>query len=654
MQEEKAVKTIKTPADRACDPASIEAIGKAARDGVGLSFTRMDAQGKACAFGTSGVCCRICHMGPCRISAKSRFGVCGADADTIVARNFLREVAGGAAAHSDHGRHLVLLLKKVAEGNGGDYTLKDARALSKAARLYGVDTGNKSEPEVARELARTLLREFTAQEETLVTLKLAPKKRQGLWDRHGASPAGIDRMIVESMHRTHMGVDHDYRNVLMHAFRASLADGWGGSRVAGVVSDILFGTPSPVRSTANLGVLGERTVNVVVHGHEPALSEMLAAAAADPKLLALAKDAGAEGITLAGICCTANEILMRHGIPVAGNFLQQELAIVTGAVEMMIIDVQCCMPSLPEVASAYHTEIVSTSDIARTVGARHASFHADNAYENAAALLRRAIDNYRRRDPGKVAIPRYEKPLVAGFSVDAVKYMLGGSFRASFRPLNDAIIQGRIKGIAGVVGCNNPRTKLDWYTNRLTEELIANDVLVLKTGCAAIASAKAGMLTPETALEKAGAGLREVCEAVGMPPVLHMGSCVDNARLLEAATEVVLEGGLGDDLSDVPVVGLAPEWMSEKAVAIGCYFVASGIDVILGHPFHIAGSENVTRFLNEEARGIFGASFHVHADPVEAAEATLALINGRRDRLGINRKTERKLMDMKDRRELGV
>ena len=653
MGEEKSIK-IKSPADRAVDPASIEAIAKAERDRVGLSFTRMDAQGKSCAFGTSGVCCRICHMGPCRITARSRFGVCGADADTIVARNFLREVAGGAAAHSDHGRHLVLLLKKVAEGKGGGYTLKDARALERAARSYGIEPDGRSESELGRELADALLGEFTAQEETLSTLKLAPKKRQGLWDRHGASPSGVDRMIVESMHRTHMGVDHDYRNVLMHAFRTALSDGWGGSRVASIVSDILFGTPSPVRSTANLGVLGENTVNVVVHGHEPALSEMLVAAAADPGLLRLAAEAGAEGITLAGICCTANEILMRHGIPVAGNFLQQELAIVTGSVEMMIIDVQCCMPSLPEVASVYHTEIVSTSDIARTVGARHASFSTENAYENASALLRRAIENFKRRDPEKVSIPRYEKPLVAGFSVDAVKYMLGGSFRASFRPLNDAIIQGRIKGVAGVVGCNNPRTKLDWYTNRLTEELIKNDVLVLKTGCAAIASAKAGMLTPETALEKAGAGLREVCEAVGMPPVLHMGSCVDNSRLLEAATEVVLEGGLGDDLSDVPVVGVAPEWMSEKAVSIGCYFVASGIDVILGYPFHISGSENVSRFLGEEAREHFGASFHVHSDPIEAAEAVLALINGRRDRLGINRKAERKLMDMKDRRELGV
>ena len=159
-------------------------------------------------------------------------------------------------------------------------------------------------------------------------------------------------MIVESMHRTHMGVDHDYLHILMQAFRTALSDGWGGSRIATIVSDILFGTPAPLRSKANLRVLQENTVNVVVHGHEPELSEILAIAVRDPEILAYAKTAGAEGVTLAGICCTANEILMRHGIPVAGNFLQQELAVITGAVEMLIIDVQCCMPSLPDVAAA--------------------------------------------------------------------------------------------------------------------------------------------------------------------------------------------------------------------------------------------------------------------------------------------------------------
>jgi carbon-monoxide dehydrogenase catalytic subunit len=321
---------------------------------------------------------------------------------------------------------------------------------------------------------------------------------------------------------------------------------------------------------------------------------------------------------------------------------------------MMVVDVQCCMPSLPDVASAYHTEVISTSDIAQTAGAVHMPFDEESAYEDAKALVRRAIENYKNRDRGKMAIPDHKRPVVGGFSVDAIKYMLGGAFRRSFRPLNDAIMQGRITGVVGVVGCSNPKTQMDLFTTELTRELLKNNVLVLKTGCAAVASGKAGFLTPEAGIEQAGQGLREVCEAVGMPPVLHMGSCVDNSRILEAATEVVLEGGLGEDLSDIPAVGVAPEWMSEKAITIGCYFVASGIDVVLGHPFHIEGSERVTEFLNEGTRELYGASFHVHPDPAEAAEKVLALLNERREKLGINKKAERKLMDMKDRRGINV
>ncbi|MBN1542592.1 anaerobic carbon-monoxide dehydrogenase catalytic subunit [candidate division KSB1 bacterium] len=640
--------------ERVSDPASMEALLKAENECIETCFTRAELQKISCKFGTGGVCCRICHMGPCRITAKAPYGVCGADADTIVARNFLREVVGGAAAHSDHGRHLVLRLKKVAEGNGNGYTLKDTKALHRAARDWGVETEGRSDREIALQLADLFFAEFTSQEKVLATLALAPKKQQTLWNTHHVAPLGIDRMIVESMHRTHMGVDHDYRHLLLQAFRTALADGWGGSRIATVVSDILFGTPSPVRSQSNLGVLGEKTVNILVHGHEPELSEMLAVAVQDPEIVRAAQAVGAEGITLAGICCTANEILMRHGIPVAGNFLQQELAVITGAVEVMIIDVQCCMPSLPQVASAYHTRIVSTSELAMTAGADHHPFDENDALESAKSIIRLAIENYANRDAKKVAIPTATQPLVAGFSVDAIKYMLGGRFRASFRPLNDAIIQGRIKGVVGIVGCNNAREKLDDYINTLTESLIRENVLVLKTGCAAIASAKQGRLTPETALQQAGAGLREVCEAVGIPPILHMGSCVDNSRILEAATEIVLEGGLGDDLSQIPAVGVAPEWMSEKAVSIGCYFVASGVDVILGHPFHISGSENVTQFLNDQAREFFGASFHVCPDAHQATKKILQILDDARAKLGINKKAERKLYDMKDRRALDV
>ena len=643
-------KAAKRSEDRVADQASLELINKAMAEGIGTCFTRYDTQEVQCGFGKKGVCCKICHMGPCRITPKSPKGVCGADADTIVARNFLREVSGGTAAHSDHARHLVLLLKSVAQGKAGGYAIKDERALRYTANLYKVEEAGRTKEAIALDLANLFLGEFTSQEEPLQTLKLAPAKRQGIWKKTEVEPLGVDRMVVESMHRTTMGVDHDYKNLLLHAFRTSLADGWGGARVGSIVSDILFGTPTPVRSAANLGVLNEKTVNIIVHGHEPALSDMLAIAINDPEIKAYAKAAGADGVTLAGLCCTANEILMRHGIPVAGNFLQQELAIITGAVEMMVTDVQCVMPSLPEVAASYHTEIISTADIAKTIGAGHMSFNEHDGLGSAKTIIKRAIDNFKNRDPKKVFIPKAKEQMVAGFSVDAIKYMLGGTYRASFRPLNDAIISGRICGVVGIVGCNNPKSKTDEYTNVLTTELLKNNVLVLKTGCSAIASGKRGWLTPETAINFAGASLREVCETVGIPPILHMGSCVDNSRLLEAGTEIVTEGGLGDDLSSVPVVGVAPEWMSEKAIAIGCYFVASGVDVILGHPFYISGSEKVTQFLNEDSKELFGAAFHVCDTAELAAERCLALLDARREKLGINKKAERKLLSMDERR----
>ena len=645
-------KEAKRPEELVSDPASVEMIIKSQNDCIETCFTRADAQGASCKFGTQGVCCKICHMGPCRITPKSPRGACGADADTIVARNFLREVVGGTAAHSDHGRHLVLRFKKIAEGKEPDYKITDVKALHRIAGKYGIKTQGREVNDIALELANIFISEFTSQEETLKTLNQAPEKTHAVWKNEKIEPFGIDRMVVESMHRTHMGVDHDYRNLLDMAFRTSLADGWGGSQIATQISDIMFGTPEPIRSNANLGVLEEKKVNIIVHGHEPALSEMLAAAVYDPEIKEYAKSAGAEGVNLAGLCCTANEILMRRGISVAGNFLQQELAIITGAVEMMVVDVQCVMPSLPEVAKSYHTKIVSTTDIAKTIGAIHMEFDEDHAYDSAKNLIKMAIDNFKNRDPKKVQIPKFKQPLIAGFSVEAIRYMLGGEFRASFRPLNDAIIQGRIRGVCGIVGCNNIKTKTDSYINTITKELIKRNVLILKTGCAAQASAKAGQLTPEAALEGAGQGLREVCETVGIPPVLHMGSCVDNTRILEAATEIVYEGGLGDCIAKVPAVGVAPEWMSEKAVAIGCYFVASGVDVILGQPFHISGSENVTNYLGDEARKRFGGGFIYIPDPMEAVEKIMSLIEDAREKLGINKKTERKLLDMKDRRAI--
>jgi carbon-monoxide dehydrogenase catalytic subunit len=634
------------------DPATVDMVQIANTAEISTVFDRFQLQHPQCKFGTDGICCRLCHMGPCRITPKAQLGICGADADTITARNLLREIAAGTAAHSDHGRMLVRTLKLVAQGKGGEYQIKDPHRLRVAAQTYEIATEGRDDLAIAGDLAEFFMTQFAWSEEPNATLKLAPKKRQALWKKLGISPDGIDSAVVEVMHRTNMGVDHDYRHLIMGGLKCSLADGWVGSAIATTVSDILFGTPKPVRSRVNLGVLAGNKVNIIVHGHEPTLSEMLAVASGNEELLEYARSKGAAGINVAGICCTANEVLMRHGLPIVGNFLQQELAILTGAVEVMVVDVQCVMPSLAQVAKCFHTKLVSTSEIAQTAEAEQITFNVRNGYAQACDLIRKAIDNFQYRDKDRMHIPQESMELVAGFSNETIFQMLGGTFRGTFRPLNDAIIDGRIRGIVGIVGCSNPKVVADQSHVKLAEELIARNVLVLQTGCAAIACAKAGLLTPEAALAKAGAGLREVCEAVGIPPVLHMGSCVDNSRILMAATNLLAEGGLGEDLSDLPVAGAAPEWMSEKAVAIGHYFVASGMYVVLGHPLYVEGSKNVHDLLCGEMEEITGGRFEWEPNPVIAADKLLAHIERKRDALHINTQKERKLYDMKSRREL--
>lgn len=626
----------------------------ATRENIGTVWHRAASAGTPCAFGSSGICCRNCNMGPCRISPKTPKGICGADADTIASRNLVREIAAGVSAHSDHGRHLVHTLKLVAQGKTADYKIKDTRRLLEVAAEYGVGTEGKDILRIADELADVFEKEFAHREDPMITLEQAPQKRRAVWDKTGLKPHGIDSSVVEMMHRTHMGVDHAYDHLVMGGVRAALSDGWGGSMIATAVSDILFGTPKPVRSKVNLGIISADHVNILVHGHEPVMSEMMAVACEDPQLIEYAKSKGVKGIRLGGICCTANEVLMRHGIPAAGTFLQQELAIMSGAVEMMLVDVQCVMPGLADVAKCFHTKIISTSPIAHTEGFEAVELDITRAGEQARELVRKAIDNFANRKPEKVNIPEESMELVAGFSVRTVFEILGGRYRSTFRPLNDAIIDGRIRGIAGVVGCNNPRKGVSGNSIEVVKELIKNDVLVLLTGCSAVACAKAGLMTPETALSSAGPGLREVCEAVGIPPVLHMGSCVDNSRLLSAATEVVKEGGLGDDLSDLPLAGAAPEWVSEKAVAIGHYFVGSGIYVMLGGPLHVQGGKRLEEFLTEGLEKVVGGKFGWASSPSEQVRLILEHIDKKREALGINTKRERVLLGMKERRQLDV
>jgi carbon-monoxide dehydrogenase catalytic subunit len=622
--------------ERSADKASQAALKKAEESNIRTIWDRLETMQPQCGFGELGVCCTNCYLGPCRIDPFGEgpdVGVCGADRDTIVARNLLRHIAAGAAAHSDHGRDVAGILKLVAEGKAHDYEVRDEVKLRFICEIFGIPTSGKKRDELAKALGEKALAEFGQQEGELRFVSRAPRKRQEIWRKLGIVPRGIDREIVEAMHRVNMGVDTDYRNVLMQGFRASLADGWGGSMISTELQDIILGSPVPVRGKVNLGVLKEDQVNIVVHGHEPALSEVVVKAAKDHELVELAKKAGAQGINIAGMCCTANEVLMRHGVPVAGNFLQQELAIVTGAVEVLMVDVQCIMPALAEVASCFHTEIITTSPKAKFPGVTYIEFDEKRAYEVAKAIIKKAIDNFKNRKKDAVSIPKEAMDIVAGFSAEVVTKILGGTYRATYRPLNDAIISGRIRGVAGVVGCNNPKIMHDWGHLTLVKELIKNDVIVLQTGCAALACGKAGLLRPEAALEYAGKGLREVCEAVGIPPVLHMGACVDNSRVLIAACEVLKEGGLGEDISDLPAAGAAPEWMSEKAITIGFYFVASGVFTVFGGPMPVLGSKNVTDFLTGGIEAECGGKLAFEADPLRTARLMIDHMDRKRARL---------------------
>jgi carbon-monoxide dehydrogenase catalytic subunit len=415
------------------------------------------------------------------------------------------------------------------------------------------------------------------------------------------------------------------------------------------LSDILFGTPEPLVSKANLGVLKDDEVNIIVHGHEPTLSDMIVTASQDPEIIEYAKSKGANGINLAGICCTANEILMRHGIPPAGNFLHQELAIITGSVEAMIVDVQCVLQALQPLAEKYHTKIITTSPKAKIPGATHIEFDEHHALDIAKDLLRTAIDNYENR--GETAIPNQFGDLIAGFSHEYIEYMLGGRYRASFRPLNDNIMNGKIKGAVAIVGCNNPRVTQDEGIIYLVRELIKNDVLVVQTGCAAHASGKHGLLRPEM-MEEAGEGLREVCEAVGIPPILHLGSCVDNSRVMTILSHMVEEGGLGEDISDLPVAGICPEYYCEKALAIGTYAAASGVYVAFGVRNPVEDCKEVVEMMSNGWEEKVGGQLVFEPDFKKIFEMVMNRINEKREALGINEEKERVLLDMAARREL--
>ena len=599
---------------------------------------RVKNQTPHCKFGEEGICCRICSMGPCRITPKAPRGICGCDVHGIVARNYLRFTAGGSATHSDHGREICHTLYQTREG--GNYTVKDPAKLKRIAGEWGVETEGKDIYDLAHEIAEMALMEYGKPFGTQRWLSRAPEHTRKLWHDAGIEPRAIDREVSQSLHMTHMGCSSLPEALIRQSLRAGLSDGWGGSMCGTEFSDVLFGTPKPVDTTANLGVMEKDMVNIVVHGHDPSLSEMIVFYAQDPEMIALAKEQGAKGINICGVCCTANEVAMRHGIPMAGNFLQQENVVLTGACEAIVVDVQCIFPALGPLSKCFHTKFITTSPIARMPDSDFIEFHAENAGENAKAIVKLAVENFKNRNQDLVHIPDLKQDATVGYSVEAIKKCLDGvtntqvDVTGTTKPLVECVKSGVLRGAVAMVGCNNPKVRPDTAHIELMKKLIANDIIVVVSGCSAQAAAKAGLLSKE-AKELCGDGLKRVCELVDIPTILHMGSCVDISRMMILASDIAKDSGW--NISQIPLVGCAPEWMSEKAVSIGNYVVATGIDTFLGVDPYTKGSTEVTELLQGE-HGIkdwVEAKYTVELDIEKLGDKMIQAIEDKRVALGI-------------------
>ena len=597
---------------------------------------RVKNQTPHCKFGEQGICCRICTMGPCRITPKAPRGVCGCDAHGIVGRNFLRFTAGGAATHSDHGRAICETLRCAAPD--GAYKVKDPEKLIRIAKEWGVETEGVDIYDLAHKMAKLALEEYGKVDGFQNWLSRAPQHTQDLWKKAGIAPRAIDREVSCAMHMTHMGCSSKPEALIRQALRNGLSDGWGGSMAGTEFSDVMFGTPRPIDTEANLGVMKAEDVNIVVHGHDPSLSELICDWSENPEMIALAKSVGAKGITVSGVCCTSNEVAMRRGIPMAGNFLQQENVVLTGACEAIVVDVQCIFPGLGPLSKCFHTKFVTTSPIAQMPDSDYIEFDPENANESAKAIVTMAIENFKNRKPELVYIPDMKQKATVGYSVEAIVKTLDGvtnsqvDVTGTTKPLLECITSGVIRGAVAMVGCNNPRVRPDYAHVELMKKLIANDIVIIASGCSAQAAAKAGLMSKE-AKDLCGAGLKRVCELADIPPVLHMGSCVDISRMMVLAATLAKDSGL--NISQLPVVGCAPEWMSEKAVSIGNYVVATGLDTFLGVDPYVSGSDQVTELLTNGVRDWVEAAYVVEKDIDKLGDLMVQRIEEKREALGI-------------------
>ncbi len=625
------------------DPAVRQMLAVAKEKNVPTVWDRYEQMLPLCGFGETGLCCRHCLQGPCRINPfeeGSETGICGASADVIVARGLDRAIAAGTAAHSGHAKHLAHTLFKMTQGQAEDYQITDPQKLHKVAARLKIEIQGREDNDIAQDVAVAALADFHEKDTPVMWAAgvVTPGRVETL-SKLGIVPKGIDHEVAEIMHRTLYGVDADPVNLLLGGLRCSVAD-LAGCYMGTDLADILFGTPTPLVTSANLGTLKPESVNIALHGHNPVLSEIIVKVAEEMKKEAVA--AGADRINVVGICCTGNELMERHGVPSCTHSVSQEMALLTGAVDAMIVDYQCIMPSVASVAECMGTKVITTMDICKITGAEHIEVKDETASQNARQAITQAISVFKSRKNKKTDIPDITNTVVAGFSTESIVAALSKlNADDPLLPLVDAVKSGNIKGVCLFAGCNNVKIPQDVNYTTMAKKLLKENVLVLATGCGAGSLMRHDFMDPAKAEELCGEGLFAVLNAIGqanglggpLPPVLHLGSCVDNSRAVEIT--VALANYLGVDINQLPVVASAPEPTSEKAVSIGTYAVAAGLPTHVGVVPPVTGSALCTTVLTQTVKELTGGYFIVEPDPEKAADTLLQAINDRRRGLGL-------------------
>lgn len=625
----------------AVDPNTKELIDYAHNLGIDLIWDR----GTPCNFarkgqgGAAGLCCFRCQMGPCTLGDATRadFGACGASKDIVVARDLIRRIAGGTASHVEHARAAARTLLGVADGTITDYTISDPAKLDAIYTGLGL-SGAITQTGKAKAVAEKTIEDLTKDNGVPAWLDFkANDERKAKWDSLGITPTGAGTELSEAMHRTTMGVDGDMVHLATDGLKLGLVDGYCGLHAATGIQDVLFGTPMLTFAKSGLSVIRQNEINLVVNGHEPILSEKIVDAVNDYN----AANPFSTKVNVVGMCCTGNEVLMRKGVNPAGAMVQQELALATGAIEAMVVDVQCIIPNVQRVVEemGLHTKIITTNSHAKITGATHIAFEPENAIGVAQQIVQTAVDNHYNR--GAVMIPA-ESPqdIVAGFSVEQIVGALSAVDPSDpIGLLISLIANNSIRGIVGIVGCASPDVEFGYNHVTLSRRLLAENILVVGTGCWAHAAGQYGLLKADPDYPGVGDRLKGVLQVVadkvGLPAVpscWHMGSCVDNSRIEDVLNAVA--GHAGVRIDQLPVAASAPEFITEKAVSIGTWAVDLGLFTHIGGDPYVTGSTNMVSLLTDGVEELLGGKFHVETDPDAAADAIIAKINEKRSTLG--------------------